>query len=617
MKQEPTIDFHSPEFNRTDDLNDCSGNYRIFEPLGDMITADMRHQMERCHQEDPCDPPMEEKAPGKKNDADGFDADLVASPGPLTVISSGRTLIVDTDAERATACRNILNERRLACTVLVTKSAAADPALSRSARPGILAVDALSIAGAFGGFSATVTIKGEQKILTEWPSGKASLFDLVLDLQPVPSYAGELPPLGYYAPGQDASALAEALAELPEMRGRFKKPQFTSLLEKSCFHGRSRKRECLQCQEACPYGAIQSVDRKISVNPYICQGCGACAVACPADAIRLMDPPLEDLLNALRLSLSNRAVTGSPSILVMSEPETAWLDAGKNAGKGGVHLIRFEVTQIGHVRLELILAAFIYGACGVMVACRPQTPTGVKKTVERQVETARAILRGLELPEDSVRFAMDSEENVDARLTAFASDAVTPADDARMDSVRFSPGQDRRTRMILTVQCLSERSGRSPSSLPLPPGSPFGAVTVDAAACTLCMACAAACPSGALSAGGDVPRLVFREALCHQCGLCKDTCPESAVRLLPRLLCNPGAAETPVVLGEAEPFRCVECGAPFAPPLMIDRMQEKLRGHWMYAGDRQMRRLRMCRTCRTRDALMSPDIRDGSQWNRL
>jgi hypothetical protein len=42
-----TIDFHSAEFNDIDELNDCCGNYQIFEPLDDTITADMRHQMER------------------------------------------------------------------------------------------------------------------------------------------------------------------------------------------------------------------------------------------------------------------------------------------------------------------------------------------------------------------------------------------------------------------------------------------------------------------------------------------------------------------------------------------------------------------------------------------
>jgi hypothetical protein len=63
------------------------------------------------------------------------------------------------------------------------------------------------------------------------------------------------------------------------------------------------------------------------------------------------------------------------------------------------------------------------------------------------------------------------------------------------------------------------------------------------------------------------------------------------------------------VLREAEPFRCIECGEPFASQAMISRMQEKLTGHWMYSSDRQMSRLRMCRACRTRDALMAKDFR--------
>jgi ferredoxin len=128
------------------------------------------------------------------------------------------------------------------------------------------------------------------------------------------------------------------------------------------------------------------------------------------------------------------------------------------------------------------------------------------------------------------------------------------------------------------------------------------------------MACVTVCPSRALSGGGDVPRLTFRESRCHQCGFCKETCPEGAIRLLPRLLCNQDAIEAQVVLHEAEPFRCVECGVPFGPPAIIARMQDKLRGHWMYASERQMRRLRMCGACRTRDALMSQET---TSWNRL
>ena len=37
--------FHSPEFNVTDGLDDYCDDFTFYEPLGDMITSDMRHQM--------------------------------------------------------------------------------------------------------------------------------------------------------------------------------------------------------------------------------------------------------------------------------------------------------------------------------------------------------------------------------------------------------------------------------------------------------------------------------------------------------------------------------------------------------------------------------------------
>jgi hypothetical protein len=40
--------FHSPKFNVLDGLDDYMGDYTHFEKLGDVITADMRHQLERA-----------------------------------------------------------------------------------------------------------------------------------------------------------------------------------------------------------------------------------------------------------------------------------------------------------------------------------------------------------------------------------------------------------------------------------------------------------------------------------------------------------------------------------------------------------------------------------------
>ena len=367
----------------------------------------------------------------------------------------------------------------------------------------VLEVNAASITGAFGGFSATVTVEGEQRDLTEWFDKDAITFDLVLDLQSTPSFAGDRLPMGYYAPGADLASLDEAMRELPEMRGRFHKPQFNAFLGDRCIHGRSRTRDCRRCVEVCPFGAVQSTARNISINHYLCQGCGGCALVCPTEAIRRVQPSPEELLNTLWDRLKNRSEgDGYPPTLVISAGETP--DRNSLAGNdgemadGAVHL---EVEQIGHVGLEMLLAAVASGAGRVVVVCGPQDPPTIRKAVEWQTQMAGAILQGLGMPEDEIRFAVVPPEDGDilyAGLKA-AGPAAQPGD-SPPPSPAFSPVPDKRALIRLVTQRLSDQSGVQQPWLPLPAGSPFGAVTVDSAACTLCMACAVACPSGALFA---------------------------------------------------------------------------------------------------------------------
>ena len=123
-----TIDFHSAEFNRTDDLNDCSGNYRFFEPLDGIVTSDMRHQMERLREEG-CGGAPEHAAPrAKKKDRRKKIEEIepASDLSPLTVVSEGRTLIVDTDVDRAMKCREILNRGQLTCTLVLAGKMAQD-----------------------------------------------------------------------------------------------------------------------------------------------------------------------------------------------------------------------------------------------------------------------------------------------------------------------------------------------------------------------------------------------------------------------------------------------------------------------------------------------------------
>jgi ferredoxin len=599
------IDFHSAEFNRIDDLSDCAGNVRFFEPLGDVVTSDMRHQTELRREREDADAYANGDAgplKGDEREDAGREADRQAGPGDedmpsLTIVSNGRTLIIDTDARRAGECSARLGAQGLECTVVLTKAGPGDGSMPGRSFWGPLQADGLSVSGAFGGFTAEVIVEGDRKPLAEGLDNKTATFDLVLDLQTRPSYAGELLPMGYYAPGRDPSVLDGALAEMPEMRGRFVRPQFTGFLDARCIHGLSRNQDCRRCLEICPFGAIQSADRKIIVNSYLCQGCGACALACPTDAIRLLEPSRKELLETMRQAvLAGWADRGPAPTAVISDSETATdFDNGFTPCR---------VEHIGHAGLELILAAIAFGAGRVIVACSPQHPACIRIEAERQVQMADAVLRGLGMPVHTVLLA--------GRINGGAEEALSNAFlPPLLEELTGAP--DGRASVRRIVQHLYDQSGVKQPGLEMPESSPFGAVAVDPAACTLCMACAAACPSGALSAGRDAPRLTFIESRCHQCGLCRDACPEKAIRLTPRVLCDPAAADAPTVLREAEPFRCVVCGVPFATQAIIDRMQDKLAGHWMYASERQLRRLRMCRICRTRDALESKDV---NAWNR-
>ena len=141
----------------------------------------------------------------------------------------------------------------------------------------------------------------------------------------------------------------------------------------------------------------------------------------------------------------------------------------------------------------------------------------------------------------------------------------------------------------------------------MPPNAPFGRIHVDSERCTLCMACTSVCPTTAVQAGNDSPRLVFIESICVQCGLCQTACPEQAIQLQPRLLTDPEKRRSKIVLHEEKPFHCVTCGKPFATQSIINNIMSKLSAHAMFQSERSRQRLKMCEDCRVVDAVQDTD----------
>jgi len=606
-----TINFHAAEFNQRDDLDDLSGNYRTFQPLDGVVTADMLHQRER--RERVVEAAISNTLAVKSNALLEEEAGEPAEGFAINLNSRGRILIIDTDAMRARTWSKSLNAGGMTCTAVVTGGKTRDISCSRSDGFPLLNVPDLAVTGAFGNFSAMTSTKGEWKPLAEWLDAETAVFDLVLDLQPAASYAKRSLPLGYYAPGPNPDHPEEIMAELPQMRGQFQKPQFTAFRENRCLHHVSRQTSCQLCLDACPLSAIQSIKGKLVFNHYLCQGCGICELVCPPGAVRLAHPSQPERLSALRESIvSQSAGRKSAPALIIAEGDRK-RDALRATDKSNdEHFIYFAVDEIGHVGAEMMLWALIYGAAQVVVAGDPQNDPVVTDAVRRQAELCRAILRGLGQPEDRIRFTLAPDADQTETGTPRNICVGMPLCGSRLLPEALSGSNDRRTLIRLAAQELYDRLDAKHPVVPLPEGSPFGAVSIDPA-CTLCMACAEVCPAKALRAGGGSPKIEFIESRCHQCGLCKNICPEKAISLQPRLLCDPQRVDTPVPLHEAEAARCIECGAPFASQTMVSRIRTNLAGHWMYASERQLRRLQMCRICRTRDALMSEDMKT---WNQ-
>ncbi len=230
-----------------------------------------------------------------------------------------------------------------------------------------------------------------------------------------------------------------------------------------------------------------------------------------------------------------------------------------------------------------------------------------------QLAIAKTMLGGMGYPKDRLQIVHgDSGAALLQGLPEPAADTLAPV-------TGFAAFEEKRTTVRLAMEHFFEHAPKPKRTVKLPDGAPFGEVKVDRAGCTLCLACVSVCPAAALGAGDDLPKLLFTEGNCVQCGLCAQACPEDVITLHPRFCYDPEQRSGARVLNEEAPFLCVRCGKPFATQSVMTRMQEKLKEHWMFQDPKQMARLQMCDDCRVKDMmqehgdLLSPDKPTGSK----
>jgi ferredoxin len=435
--------------------------------------------------------------------------------------------------------------------------------------------------------------------------GRSERFDMVLDLSVQPTLRTAQLPQGYLAPGADPLEQALAASQLGQMVGEFEKPRFFSYESRICAHSRSSKVGCNRCLEVCSTGAISPDGDHVKVDPHLCMGCGGCATVCPSGAMSYAYPRVPDLGARLKRVLSVYAQAGGKdACLLLHNAGDGRALIAKLARRGRglpARVIPLEVHHAASVGIDVLLAAFAYGAGQVAVLADPKEFAEYGQAVEAQMGFAEAIVNGLGYGGVHFRLlAADEHPALEKELWAFAP-AVSVAKPA---AYNLSP--EKRTTLEFAIEHLAKEALGPPEEIKLAAGAPYGRVVVDRKTCTLCMACVGACPESALVDGRDRPMLKFIERNCVQCGLCEATCPENAIALAPRLLLG-AQAKQEVALNEAEPFNCVRCGKPFGTRQMVENMLGKLTGHSMFPGAGALKRLQMCADCRVVDMMENKD----------
>lgn len=520
--------------------------------------------------------------------------------------SQGVTLILGAGDEALELARAL--QGRLDVTVLLR---AGSTALPRSGDTFAIAQGVVRQAqGWLGGFTLLIDDYALAPIAPRagfafGPSrdGAVSKCDIVIDLTAgQPLFAADLRP-GYLRDDpRRPGAVAELALKAADLVGSFDKERFVSVIPDLCAHSRNKIGGCSNCLDLCPTGAITGGGDYVSVDPMICAGCGECAAACPSGAISYQVPPLATQADQLRRMITTyHAAGGSAQPVILFADITqgrAQIEMLARLGRGlPAHVMVHELNEVHSLGPDLMAACLAWGADIVILT--PARPKHGLAGLETSIKLISDITTPMGFGGDLVRLVSSDDPDVLGDLLWQKPRPVG----ARPRS-RLMPPNDKRGLMIAALSELNRMAQAPLAQVMLQKGAPFGEVRVDPDACTLCMACAGACPAGALIDNPETPMLRFSESACLQCGICASTCPEQAISLTPRV--DFAMWDQPRrILHQEEPFCCTDCGTGFGTRSGIERVIEKLSGHWMFTGTRGetgLKMLTLCESCRVKRA---------------
>ncbi|KHT38800.1 4Fe-4S dicluster domain-containing protein [Vibrio sinaloensis] len=511
-------------------------------------------------------------------------------PPTVSYESGGHTLIVGPTAIIESAAEQLAQMKSL--TLLST-----DGEMGQHAN--LYFANSVQVSGFLGTFEVVIENKGTSSNLAKVAINH-DCFDIVLDLCLESCMKEEVPVPGYYPVGRGYPKLAEALEEIPTLMGTFDKPKYFRLDTDLCAHSSRGVKGCERCVDACPAGALSSegsdkTGHRIEINPYLCQGVGTCATACPTEAIHYALPNPQETQKFVERTLANYEQAGGvdPIVLICSSRHEQYNVMALKALPDNV--VPIVVEELPSVGIDSWLAALVNGATQVLFAASRFMPPTIIRVLNNEVSIAQELLSQLGIAKETIDILY---------LESLREGQPTLCTDS-FDLALGDLEGNKRARLFSALDALAKARIPVENVVDLPANVPFGSVSCESKDCTLCMSCVAVCPTRALHTDGTSPSLQFVEQDCVQCGLCEKACPENALSLTPRMNWDSQTRQNAVVLHEEKAAECIRCHKPFAPQSMIDMLQNKLRGHSHFSDEAAINRIAMCEDCRVVDMFES------------
>lgn len=301
--------------------------------------------------------------------------------------------------------------------------------------------------------------------------------------------------------------------------------------KKLCLNFRWRKM-CSACADVCPTSALDL--GTLRIDAVKCAACGVCAVACPAGALTFTARSRSSVLSEIDGAL------GRGRVVSFSCDRCAGAFGKAMKVRGSI-----VVPCLSFLDEELILECYARGAKEVrLTGCGPDCRFERGKTMHRHAlalagELGRALGtepgtghsgRGKKAADSGPAPAVPDRRDFILRSGIELARAAYPSDEKKTTEERWiwlHRLPERRAALVKIAEGSNARSHR----LDRTGGTPFAVIGADGERCSMCGACGALCPTGAI---GTVEldahsMLYFRFGWCTACLLCVKACPEQAL----------------------------------------------------------------------------------------